>query len=125
MEKITIKIEDELLKKMNDRMIKTGCKSISQCARELIDLGLKIEEAATSQESEGVDDSIDPLLLEILKNNLIWSLETRFLVRFLVEKKADAEPGQMNDFVKKAKEKAITHVNEFIQINKKSSSSSH
>ena len=125
MEKITIKIEDELFKKMNDRMIKTGCKSISQCARELIDLGLKIEEAAALQESESADDTIDPLLLEILKNNLIWSLETRFLVRFLVEKKADAEPGQMNDLVKKAKEKAITHVNEFIQNNKKSSSGSH
>src|SRR5438105_3166253 len=102
MEKITIKIDDELFKKMNARMEKTDCKSISQCARELIDLGLKIEEAASLQEGENTDHGIDPMLLEILKNNLIWSMETRLLVRLLVDKNVDSDAGQTMDLIKTA-----------------------
>jgi len=125
MEKITIKINDELFKKMNTRMEKTDCKSISQCARELIDLGLKIEEAASLQEGEKAEHGIDPMLLEILKNSLIWSLETRLLVRFLVDNNMDSDASKTSDLMKKAKDKAIEHVNEFMQKTIKSSAGSH
>ena len=114
MEKITIKLDDTLFKKMQGRIEKKGCETMSQCARELIDLGLRIEEAAASQgDKEG--EAIHPLLLEMLKNSMIWSLETRLLVRFLVEKKSDNDAGEMTDFMKKAKERAIIFVDEFLK----------
>lgn len=114
MEKITIKLDDALFKKMQDRIEKKGCETMSQCARELIDLGLRIEEAAASQgDKEG--EAIHPLLLEMLKNSMIWSLETRLLMRFLVEKKSDNDTDEMTDFMKRAKERATTFVDEFLQ----------
>jgi hypothetical protein len=114
MEKITIKLDDSLFKKMQERIENKGCETMSQCARELIDLGLRIEEAAASQgDKEG--EIIHPLLLEMLKNIMIWSLDTRLLVRFLVEKKSDYDVNEMADFMKKAKERAIIFVDEFLQ----------
>ena len=65
MEKITIKIEDDLFKKMNERMEQKACKTLSQCARELIELGLKIEEVASLQEGINSENEIPPLLLDM------------------------------------------------------------
>src|SRR5579862_2585421 len=114
MEKITIKLDDVLFKKMRERIEKKGCGTMSQCARELIDLGLKIEEAAKSHEDKE-DEFIHPFLLQMLKNNMIWSLETRLLTRFLVEKKSENSSDEMIDFMKKAKDRAIHFVEEFLQ----------
>lgn len=119
MKKITIKLDDTLFKKMQDRIEANGCESMSQCARELIDLGLRIEEVAASQ-GDNENDAIHPLLLEMLKNSMIWLLETRLLVRFLVEKKSDNNADEMEDFMKKAKARAIVFVNELLQNSKNS-----
>src|SRR5438477_11534454 len=107
MQKITVKVEDDVYKKVEARSVKNGCKTISQCARELIELGIKIEEAALLQEGENAHNAIDPMLLEILKNSLIWSMETRLLVRLLVDKNVDSNAGQTMDLMKTAKDKAI------------------
>jgi hypothetical protein len=119
MEKITIKIDDSLFEKINDRMAKKGCKTISQCTRELIDLGLKIEEAASLQNDENIEDGIHPFLLDILKTTMVWSLENRFLLRFLAENNTDTDPHQVSEFMKKSKEKAVNYVADFMQNSQK------
>jgi hypothetical protein len=121
MDKLSIKIDDVLLEKMNSRMEKKGCKTLSQCARELIELGLKIEEAADLQRDKNGGEEIHPLLLDILKTNMTWTLETMFLVRFLVDK----EKGEDSDYMKKAKEQALTSVVDLMQKKQKISAGSH
>jgi len=115
MDKLSIKIDDVLLEKMNSRMEKNRCKTLSQCARELIELGLKIEEAAALHGDKNGGDEIHPVLLDILKTNMTWTLETMFLVRFLVDKEKDED----SDYMKKAKEQALTSVNDLMQKKQK------
>jgi hypothetical protein len=118
MEQITIKIDGETLERMKARMAKNGCKTLSQCARELIDLGLRVEEAASSQEGGDDANDLSPALTELVKTNMTWLLETRFLVRFLVENLKDIEPGNSRDFIEKAKERAVVAVDDLIKIKK-------
>jgi hypothetical protein len=104
MEQITIKIDGETLERMKARMAKNGCKTLSQCARELIDLGLRVEEAASSQEGGDDANDLSPALTE--------------LVKFLVENLKDIEPGNSRDFIEKAKERAVVAVDDLIKIKK-------
>lgn len=122
MEKITVKVDPELYKKMNERMIKKGCKTISQCGRELIDLGIKIEEKAALYEEENVESDMNSILLEMLKTNMIWVLESRFLLRKLTLKSNESDSISMKDFMKKAKERAENAVTDLMQNPKRISS---
>lgn len=115
MEKITIKIEDDLLKKMNERMEQKGCKTLSQCARELIELGLKIEETAALQEGIDTENDISPLLLDMLKLNLTWVLETRFLLKYWMLNETSAQSMPMSDVLEKAKKKAADDVLDIVK----------
>ena len=112
MKKITIKLDDVLFEKMNERLTKNGHKTISQCARELIDLGLRVEEAASSQSEIKDEDELHSLLFRMLKTNMTWSAEARVLSRFLVEKAAEEEG---LEFMEKAKEAAAKHVEKLVQ----------
>lgn len=119
MEKFTIKLDKELLDKMNDRMIRKGCKSISQCARELIDLGMKIEEKADLYEGENVEFDPNSVLLDMLKTNMVWALESRFLLRNLTLKSNDPASSSMSDLMKKVKERAENVVTDLMKNPKK------
>jgi hypothetical protein len=114
MEQITIKVDSDFLEKLKARMTKKGCKTLSQCARELMDLAMRIEDAAQSQ--EGLQDENDPLnpLIELLKTNLVWSLEIRFLLRFFLENWKEMEPTKDNIFMEKAKERATAAVEKML-----------
>lgn len=107
MEKISIKIDDDLLSKMKDRMAKKGSQNLSQCARELIELALRIEEMAGQAEDENTDaKDISPVLLELLKTHLTWSLETRFLMQFLLKNSREMDAENATSFMATAREKA-------------------
>jgi len=118
-----MKVDDAIFEKIKLRMEKNGCKTLSQCARELLELGLRIEEAAAANQEAGSDDN-DMLLtlFNLIKTNMTWVLETRFFVKFLMENWNRLESTQLNLFMEKARERATIVVGELINDKKKTSS---
>ena len=110
MKRINVTFFDETFEKLEERMKKNGDKSIANGIRELVDLGMKLEAAADKFDgkSNGKDDLA--ALIDMLKNNLIWSLETRLLTRHLVEKIPSTEEGSDTNILEKCKERASNYV---------------
>lgn len=110
MKRINVSFFDEVYEKLEERMQRVGDKSIAQSIRELVDLGLKIEEAATK--NQGKESSNDALtsVINMLKNNLIWSLETRLLTRHIVEKTSATEADSSKNILETCKERATNYV---------------
>lgn len=114
MRRISVSFYDEIYEKMEKRSSKKNLASVAQSIRELVDLGLKVEEAATDSSEDNEENSLSALLSEIknlLKNNLIWSLETRLLSRFLVENTSEVESAKAIEVLGKYKEKAQNMIN--------------
>ncbi|RDI41134.1 hypothetical protein [Aquicella lusitana] len=114
MEQITMKVDDAVFEKIKARMEKNGCKTLAQCARELLELGLRIEEAAANQEAGGDENDMLATLLNLTKTNTQWVLETRFFVKFLMENWNRMESSQLSLFMDKAKERAAVVVHEMV-----------
>ena len=109
MERINISFSKEVYEKLEARRHAMGQKSLAEGVRELVDLGLKIEESA-KKNNDKEDENDIKLLREMIKNNLIWSMETRLLTRFLVENSAPSNQEKMLEILDKYKEKATDHV---------------
>lgn len=118
MERITVTFYDEIHEKIKERTKIKGISSIAQCVRELVELALKFEEI--SEKSEGKNNESDLLSLlselkNLLKNNLSWSLETRFLSRFLIENHPHIDKDKQAEVLQKFKERAQDLVNGLLQ----------
>jgi len=109
MERINISFSEEVYDKLEARRQSMGQKSLAEGVRELVNLGLKIEESAKNN-NDTEDENDIKLLREMLKNNLIWSMETRLLTRFLVEHSSPSDQEKMVEILDKYKEKATDHV---------------
>tara|TARA_R110000868_G_scaffold331222_2_gene592200 strand:+ start:414 stop:770 length:357 start_codon:yes stop_codon:yes gene_type:complete len=109
MKRINVTLDDELYEKLEARAQTNGSKSISQQIRELVDLALKIEAAAQNNE-DGDGNSDQEKILSLLKNNLIWALETRLLARYIVELLPDTDKTDHLGILEKYKEKANHYV---------------
>jgi hypothetical protein len=109
-----MKVDDAVYEKIKARMEKNGCKTLAQCARELLELGLRIEEAAANQEAGDNENDVLATLLNLTKTNTKWVLETRFFVKFLMENWNRLESSQLNLFMEKAKERAAIAVDELV-----------
>ena len=59
--------------------------SISQYIRELVEIGLQVEEAATKNLTQNSNSETQSSPLDLWENSLTWELESRYLLRFLVE----------------------------------------
>lgn len=114
MEQITMKVDVVIFEKIKARMVKKGFKNISPCARELLELGLRIEEAAANQETDNDENDVLSMLLNLTKTNTRWVLETRFFVKFLMENGSRLDSSQLNLFIEQAKERAAIAVDELI-----------
>lgn len=114
MEQITIKIDEVIIEKMQQRMSRNGCKTFSQCARELIELALRIEEASLSESPKNDKENELEALLKLLKTNLTWSLENRFLLRFLIKNDKEINSNEGTLYMTKAKERADVYVKEML-----------
>lgn len=119
MEQITMRIDGEIYEKIQVRMEKNKCKTLAQCARELIELGLKVEEAAAAHDKDHREEDSLESLAHLLKTNLCWSLETRFLVKFFMENSQKFEKNELRIFVEKAKERAVIVVDDLIRQQQK------
>lgn len=89
--------------------------SASKYARMLIKLGITVEK------NGGLMDSHPHTLYDerqrfLWKTLLSWGLETRYLVRHLVEEKAQKNPEQQNELLETAKIKAQERVEELLQF---------
>ena len=114
MKRICITLYDEAYQKLEHRRQEKGTYSIAQCARELIDLGLKIEEVAQNPDKETpISDELKAIneIKSLLRNDLDWSLEARLLIRFLVENTPPRHPSVNADTLSTYKEKAQDFVN--------------
>src|SRR5579872_5752956 len=87
MDRITVTFYSEMSQKLKNRSEKRGQIPVAQSIRELVDIGFKVEDAAEKNESDGNGNDLLDTLSEIknlIRKNLDWSLETRFLQRFLI-----------------------------------------
>ncbi|MHB1949659.1 MAG: hypothetical protein ACYCQI_16290 [Gammaproteobacteria bacterium] len=118
MDRYTITFYDETSEKIKERAQKKGISSIAQCIRELVELALKFEEMTEKSEGSLQENDLVTLLSEIknlLKNNLNWSLETRFLSRFLIENNPNVTKEKQTEVLQKFKERAQDLVNGMLQ----------
>lgn len=109
MKRINVTFYDEIYEKIAARAEKNRSKSIAEQVRELVELGLKIEAVSESQSTES--QSLDQEhLLSMLKNNLVWALETRLLARYLVERLPENDKQNHIEILDKYREKASDYV---------------
>ena len=109
MRRINVTFYDETYEKLDVRMKKNSGKSIAHGIRELVDLGLKIEEAA-QKNTDNPDENNAAQLMAMLENNLIWSLETRLLTRYLVESLPESNKEKLIEILEKYKESAANYI---------------
>ena len=118
MDRYTITFYEEISEKIKERAQRKGISSIAQCIRELVELALKFEEMTEKSEGSLQENDLVSLLSEIknlLKNNLNWSLETRFLSRFLIENNPNVTKEKQTEVLQKFKERAQDLVNGMLQ----------
>jgi len=109
MKRINVSFYPETYEKLEKRMEKNNSKSIASSIRELVDLGLKIEEAAANSNQKNNESDFLESFKTLLKNNLIWSMETRLLARHLVEKNTSFASDNTN-ILELCKERAANYV---------------
>ncbi|CAN5419655.1 hypothetical protein BH10PSE19_BH10PSE19_00010 [soil metagenome] len=113
MNRISITFNDESYAKLQIQAEKKKI-SLAKYVRELVDIGLQVEEAASQNEDNKKlkKNEIDALgeLKELWKNNLIWTLESRYLSRYLVENIAGKEEEAIAKVLEKTKEKSRSFV---------------
>lgn len=118
MERITVTFYEEIYEKIKNRANKKGNISIAQCVRELVELALKFEEMAEKSDTNPKENDLVSMLSEIknlLKNDLNWSLETRFLLRFLIEIQPNLSREKQAEVLLKYKEHAQSFVSGLLQ----------
>lgn len=110
MNRINVRFYDEVVKKLKLRTEAKKSGSIAQSIRELVDLGLKLEEA-TNQNPEGKNAANDlNFIVDIMKNNIRWTLESLLIVRTVIESLYENNTDESNLLLKKCKEQALGHV---------------
>jgi hypothetical protein len=114
MKRINVGFYNDTLEKIQVRMEKKGLKSQADCIRELVELGLKIEEAAEKNAGQETgEDMLLTLLGKIdmyMQISLKWALETRLLTRYTVGQFPKEIDGKQVPVLGEYKEKAINHI---------------
>jgi hypothetical protein len=117
MKRINVTFYDEIIEKIKARTQAKKCGSIAQSIRELIDLGLRIEESA-NQQSEGQEDKDElSIVVDVMKSNLRWTLESLLIIRQLLEQVSDNSSEQSSETLLRCKEQALNHVKKmFVEL---------
>ena len=116
MKRINVTFYDETYEILAKRAKKNGDVSIAQAIRELVDLALKVEAVAQNNSDNSAEDT-SKKLMEMMKNNLIWALETRLLARYLVESLPESEKAKQIEILETYKEKANIYVEGMLREN--------
>jgi hypothetical protein len=113
MKQICITFDDELQEKLR-RNAKEKNTKLGQYIRNLVDLGLRVEEMSAQKKAEG--DKPDPLTEEfalfkkLLQKNLVSSYEMLYLIRHILTKMPEKTPGEHRAFADQAETKAQSFV---------------
>lgn len=113
MKQICITFDDELQEKLR-RNAKDKNMKLGQYIRNLVDLGLRVEEMS-AQKKTG-DDKPDPLISELdlfknlLQKDLVSSYEMLYLIRHILTKMPEKTPGEHRTFSDQAETKAQSFV---------------
>lgn len=116
MKRINVTFYNETMELLEKRAEKTGGKSVAYQIRELVDLALKVEEAA--QRNNGGDPDLNQIkILDFLKKIMVWGLETRLLARHLAENMSTVEDQNGGDILDKYREKALNFIEGIVNAN--------
>lgn len=106
MQRTSIGIPDDDYKKIQAQAAKKSL-SVAEYMRHLILLGLKVEDAAENHSHDPSEDFASPGLQKKL---LTWGLESRYLIRYLIQNGFQHSLEKRNAFLMEAKEKAALRV---------------
>lgn len=110
MKRINITFYDETLEKLKVRTDEKRCGSIANSVRELVDLGLRIEEAAEQKgRGESESDGLS-IMINLMKSNVRWTLETLLITRLAIEELVESTGKNPSELLENCKEKAMLHV---------------
>ncbi len=117
MYRLTINLSDVYFEKIQ-KNAKNKSLSLSEYGRKLIDFGLQAEQVMTEKGMNNTPLSTCPpginepeLSKKILKNLLAWQLESRFLIRSIVEQDYNDVKIQSTDLLTQAKKIARQQIN--------------
>jgi hypothetical protein len=105
MKALSIRFDEETYENLRQNSEKKAL-AIAEYARRLIEIGLRVEMAASKNTGKTSEDE----LKELWQKELSWTLETRFLTRFLVEKLLASDEKDNLQFMKEARIKAENYV---------------
>ena len=118
MKRSSINISEDDYKKIQAQAEKKSI-ALADYIRHLIQLGLKVEEAAEHHASGHSNYSAS---LEPQKKLLTWELESRYLIRYLIQNGFERSLDERNAFLKEAKQKAISRVEALLKAQDNASS---
>jgi len=110
MKRINVTFYDEIFEKLEVRTKEKRCGSIAQSVRELIDLALRIEETANNKNGDKSDSDGLSFMVDIMKNNLKWSLEALLIIRQVSKQVSEVESDNPDEMLKQCKEQALNHL---------------
>jgi hypothetical protein len=117
MARINLTLDEEIFEKLQQRTQAMGNDSLSGSARELIESGLLMEEMSGNPVVK--NENTMGILEQMMVKNLIWLLETRFLLRFMARRLPDMNDEKCEQIFNTYSEKAVNHVNEMLGKKKK------
>lgn len=119
MKRLNVRFDNETFEKLEARTKEKRCGSVVNSVRELVDLGLKIEDSAKQKNS---DDSSDELtfLVDVMKTTLKFSLENLLIARQTISQMNTENDLAVDEILKKCKEQAQSHIKKFFPEEEKS-----
>ncbi|MHB1949842.1 MAG: hypothetical protein ACYCQI_17225 [Gammaproteobacteria bacterium] len=109
MKRINVTFYDEIYEGLEERTKEKKCDSIAQSIRELVDLGMRVERAAT-QNTQNENESNDiNFIVETMKNIMRWALESLLISRQLMMNLQGENHDEAESILKKCKEQATNH----------------
>jgi hypothetical protein len=123
MRRITINFPQAAFEQLQKNAIKKEV-SLAYYLRELVEIGRQVEEAASLQKEAAEQKNNADFLPEsdahLWKHDLLWTLESRYLLRYLVDNMSDQSAEKREAVLGTAKEKAQVLVEELLSGKPKS-----
>ena len=111
---ISFSVNEILAKKLQKRS-KEKAKSLSEYVREMVELGVKIDERNDENSLNSHTEILtEELLLELWRELLSWSGETRVLVRALINHTTEIQPEERSKLLSEMKQKSLEKVNSLL-----------
>lgn len=110
MSRMSITFYDDTYRRIQMRAEKKGGQSIAEAVRELTELGLRVEAAASEHgPKNSVNEGADHLK-KLLELNLKWSLEARLIGRFLVAHNPALDKEKQAEVLEKYPDRVEEHI---------------